>query len=76
MAVKGEVVTMHHDLIHRIHEAQTVVSESAIADDLRRKGLLPPKAALVGTLDDVEALIRRVRANTGATRAANDAVDI
>jgi hypothetical protein len=46
------------DLLQRIHHAQIQAGEDVVVDDLRRKRLLPPKSALVGTLPAVEALIR------------------
>lgn len=46
------------DLTRRIQEAQVRAGEDAVVDDLRRKGLLPPKTAIIGDLALVEALIR------------------
>lgn len=48
------------DLLRRIQQAQVEAGESAVVDELRRKGLLPPKPklAIAISFDGLQVLIR------------------
>lgn len=60
------------DLLQRIQQAQVEAAESAVVEDLQRKGLLtlvPPtrKQAILGSLDTVEGLMREYVAQLGVS---------